>query len=116
MKLPCPQCGEDIKLRRVSPTDNPIRKYPAVRPCPSCGIPLSFDLPGWVVPSLVGLFLALSVLAINLVEATEYAPLLQAREPGAKRFVNLLLTIPIFAIWFPVLVTLFRRLMRIEIA
>ena len=114
MKLPCPQCGEDIKLRRVSPPDNPIRKYPAVRPCPSCGIPLRFDLPGWVVPSLVGLVLALVVLAVNLVDATEYAPLLQTGDRGSRRFVGLLLAIPIAAIFFPVMVTLFRYLMRIE--
>jgi len=116
-KLPCPQCGEDIKLRKVSPPDNPIRKYPAVRPCPSCGIHLRFDLPGWVVPSLVALTVALVAIAIYLVNAVD-APwlqsLLQSRDRDSRRLGGVLLGGPVAAIVLPVMVALFRLLMRIE--
>jgi hypothetical protein len=117
LELPCPQCGEDIKLRKVSPPDNPIRKYPAVRPCPSCGLPLRFDLPGWVVPSLVALTIALVVFAIYLVNATDapwLQPLLQSRDRGSRRLGGVLLGVPVGAIVLPVMVALFRLLMRIE--
>jgi hypothetical protein len=55
--MDCPACGQNIKLRAISPRNNAIRVYPAVRPCPSCHTPLVFNIPQWVIwgPVLLGM-------------------------------------------------------------
>jgi hypothetical protein len=117
-KLPCPSCGDDIKLRRVSPPSDPIQKYPAVRPCPSCRAALRLDLPGWVMPSLTGFMLALCVIPVFLVDSTN-APflhsLLQA-DRSSKKLAGALIAIPVMALALPVMIVVMRREMRVTLA
>ena len=60
-RMACPACGNRIKLTAISPRSDPIMKYPALRRCPSCGTLLRFNLPKWVIPSLVVIALILVV-------------------------------------------------------
>lgn len=52
-RLTCPVCGHQLKLREISPRSNQIKKYPAVRPCPSCRAALRLGMPRWVIPTII---------------------------------------------------------------
>src|SRR5687767_12088386 len=114
MKLPCPRCNADIKLRRISPPSDPINKYPAVRPCPSCGAPLLFDLPIWVIPAVVLLCLEDAVFGIYLMNLWGYGHLLgDDGRAGRRSWGTVILTIPLVATILPIMIWVFRMNMRI---
>lgn len=78
----CPICGHSIKLRAISPPNNAIKAYPAVRPCPSCRAPLVFDAPQWVIWTSVLLILAMVLGGVVFLDSLGVLPV----GPGRRRW------------------------------
>lgn len=116
--MACPVCQTKIRLRDISPSSNPIYKYPAVRGCPSCGTALRFAQPWWVTPVMVvlalvgfvGLIFVLQSLGVIDGSAAAGRNGRQSKAPGI--FMGLILA----AVLLPIGVWLTRSKMQISIA